>query len=263
MKIKKYGLPAVISLLSFTSSIGQVIEKGGASNAYPSKTKSAGNSVTTGLTAVPVKETGIDYYPYSRLILRAEALKLFAKSNGYDTSYAFLINMGMRSSTKRLFIVNLNNMCIVKSGLVAHGRGNEQFSYTRKYSNTSGSNCTSLGKYKIGKSYKGFFGLSYKMHGLDASNSKAYERNVVMHSMHCIPDNENGRPICQSEGCPAVSDRFILDIKHIVDGREQPVLLWIFDSTQPIINKSSPAKQSKIPAAKTKQKKNKETKKQA
>ena len=192
-----------------------------------------GNTNARNLVA-PMTEKGISYYPFERVIRHADALKLYAKSNGYDTEYAFIINMGMRSNTKRFFIVNLESMCVEKSGLVAHGKGDEK-SYTgnRQYSNDAGSNCTSLGKYRIGKSYNGFFGLAYKMYGLDKSNNKARDRNIVLHSMHCIPEFPGDRPICVSEGCPAVADSFLPEIKKIIDHAKRPVLLWIYDSTVP------------------------------
>jgi hypothetical protein len=232
MRLRNHLLLLTIACILCVPAISQVIEKGGASNAYPST-----NAPTINIVAK--KETGIEYYPFTRVLMYAEALKLYAKSNDFNTQYAFIINMGMRSSVKRFFVVDLKNNCVIKSGLVAHGKGEEQFTFDRKYSNDAGSNCTSLGKYKIGKAYKGFFGLSYKMHGLEKSNSKAYERNVVLHAMHCIPDNETGKPICQSEGCPSVSDSFLLDLKKIIDGSKKPILLWIYDSTQPVAKTST------------------------
>jgi hypothetical protein len=49
------------------------------------------------------------------------------------------------------------------------------------YSNVVGSNCTSLGKYKIGKRSYSNWGINihYKMHGLESSNSNAFKRHVV------------------------------------------------------------------------------------
>ena len=81
-----------------------------------------GGKINGKVTLTPVKESGLSYYPYERVLLRADALKMYAKSNGFDRKYAFIINMGMRSNTKRFFIVNLKSMCVESSGLVAHGR---------------------------------------------------------------------------------------------------------------------------------------------
>jgi len=193
-----------------------------------------GGKINGKITLTPIKESGLSYYPYERVLLRAGALKMYAKSNGYDRKYAFIINMGMRSNTKRFFIVNLKSMCVESSGLVAHGKGDGlKFNGGRQYSNDEGSNCTSLGKYKIGSSYQGFFGLAFKLDGLEASNSNAMDRNIVLHSMHCIPESPGDKPICVSEGCPAVSDQFLLQIQDIIEQSKKPILLLIYDSTVP------------------------------
>ena len=192
------------------------------------------NSVISGKVK---SESGISYYPYERVLLRADALKMYAKSNGYNTKYAFIINMGMKSNTKRFFIINLASMCVEKTGLVAHGKGDEKvYSGNRQYSNKEGSNCTSLGKYAVGKSYHGFFGLTFLLDGLEPSNSRAKDRKIVLHSMHCIPETPGDKPICLSEGCPAVSDSFLPEIERIISNTKKPVLLYIYDSTNPGIS---------------------------
>ncbi len=198
----------------------QLYEKGGNAN----------NVNTVGV----VNESGIAFYPYERVMLHAGALKMYAKSNGFNTRYAFIINMGMRSNTKRFFIVNLRSMCVEKTGLVTHGKGDEkEYTGVRQYSNREGSNCTSLGKYAIGKSYQGFFGMAYVLQGLEPSNSRAKDRKIVLHAMHCVPENPGEYPICLSEGCPAVADAFLPEITKVLDATNKPVLLYIYDSTKP------------------------------
>src|ERR1043165_3933703 len=59
------------------------------------------------------------------------------------------------------------------SGLVAHGCCNETFISHPKFSNSSNSGCSSLGKYKVGSFYTGKYGASYRLYGLDNSNSNA------------------------------------------------------------------------------------------
>ena len=49
-------------------------------------------------------EVGITNYPVDRLFKYIDAAKLYAKSYGYDTRYAFFVNMGMKSGMKRFFI---------------------------------------------------------------------------------------------------------------------------------------------------------------
>lgn len=175
-------------------------------------------------------ETGIEEYSATQILYYAKALKQYAKKKGFDTTYAFLSNMGMLSSKKRFFVVNLVTMQIEQVGLVSHGRGQGKSKYDRQYSNIIDSKCTSLGRYMIMKKYKGSYGESYRMAGLDSTNNNAYKRNIVLHSMGCIPDEENNAPVCISEGCPAVSNNFLSSLSRIIDSRKKPVLLWVFDS---------------------------------
>ncbi|HEY2721175.1 MAG TPA: murein L,D-transpeptidase catalytic domain family protein [Chitinophagaceae bacterium] len=183
-------------------------------------------------------DVGLADYPSELLILYAEALKDYAKKNGFDTAYALLSNMGMLCNKKRFFVVNLATMEIEQSGLVSHGRGQGPTIYDKQYSNEPGSRCTSLGRYKVLGKYKGNYGEAYRIAGLDSSNSKALDRNIVLHAMNCIPDAENFLPACVSDGCPAVSGKFLTTLSKIIDTRERPVLLWIFDSNleEPVID---------------------------
>lgn len=175
-------------------------------------------------------EIGIEYYSESEVLKQAKLLKQYAQENDYETSYAFLINMRVKSGKKRFYVVNLETMTIVNSALVAHGRGEERFTFDKDFSNAPGSNCTSLGRYKIGKLYTGQFGLAYRLYGLDNSNNNAYKRFVVLHAMGCISNEETNVPICQSEGCPAVSPQFLQEIQPVIDSRKKPMLLWVFNS---------------------------------
>jgi L,D-transpeptidase catalytic domain len=175
-------------------------------------------------------EMGIELYADAEVLEQAAKLKQYAIENAYDTGYAFLINMSLKSGKKRFYVVNLETMTIANSGLAAHGRGEERFTFNKDFSNNPGSNCTSLGRYKIGKSYEGQFGLAYKLHGLDSTNNNAFKRFVVLHAMGCISYEETKLPICQSEGCPAVAPQFLEEIRPVIDSRKKPMLLWVFDS---------------------------------
>jgi hypothetical protein len=176
------------------------------------------------------KDIGIASYPAEQLLLYAATLKQYAKKNGFDTTYAFFSNMGMLVNKRRFFVVNLVTMEIEQSGLVAQGRGKGPSRFDKQYSNNRDSKCTSLGRYKIMKKYRGEYGEAYRMTGLDSSNCNVFKRNIVLHSMGCMPDAEDNMPVCISEGCPAVSVKFLSSLSRIIDSRKKPVLLWIFDS---------------------------------
>ena len=160
---------------------------------------------------------------------KAAAAKLFVQRKQYNENVCFLIDMSVPSGQNRFFIYDFKKDTLQHSGLVAHGNCFQYWLEGRKYSNVTGSGCTSLGKYKIGNPYTGKFGYSYKLHGLDSSNNKAFERTVVLHSHSCIPETEVTDEICQSNGCPTVSPNFLQQLKTIINPSKKPVLLWIYE----------------------------------
>lgn len=160
---------------------------------------------------------------------KATEVKQFVQRKGYNENVCFLIDITLPSGQNRFFIYNLKTDSILSQGLVAHGNCFEYWLEGRKYSNVVGSGCSSPGKYKIGIHYTGKFGYSYKLHGLDSSNNKAFERTVVLHSHSCIPETEIADEICQSNGCPMVSPDFLAHLKKIINTSKKPVMLWIYE----------------------------------
>lgn len=164
-----------------------------------------------------------------KILLKANQAKQFAIAKKFDSTICFLIDMSEESGKKRFFIVDLQKDSVLNSGLVTHGSCGQRWLTGREYGNAVGCGCTSLGRYKVGSPYKGTFGLAYKLHGLDSSNSNAFKRYVVLHSHECVPDNElDPYPLCQSQGCPTVSPGFLKELATIIDKRSKPVLLWIY-----------------------------------
>ncbi|HEU4470279.1 MAG TPA: murein L,D-transpeptidase catalytic domain family protein [Flavisolibacter sp.] len=165
----------------------------------------------------------------SKLREKKEAALSFATSKDLNTAFCFLIDMSLSSGQERFFVYSFKKDTILHSGLVTHGRCNEEWLEGRRYSNAVGSGCTSLGRYKTGYAYSGSFGLAFKLHGLEKTNSKAFERYVVLHSHECVPEEETGSDICQSDGCPTVSPGFLKKIEPLIKRSGKPVLLWIFE----------------------------------
>lgn len=156
-------------------------------------------------------------------------LKSYAVKNKCNQDYAFIIDMRIPSYKKRFFVYNLKKDSLIASALVAHGTGSETFKGELVFSNTPDSRCTSLGKYKISSSYKGLYGFSYRLIGLDSTNNKALQRAIVLHSLSCIPDEEADEyPICFSYGCPMVSPAFLQQLKGYISKQgKNPILLSI------------------------------------
>lgn len=186
----------------------------------PSRT-AAGHADNTGNTNEASRE---------KLNTVAIAAKEYAAAHQFNTSFCFLVDMQIASGRQRFFVYDISHKKIIKTGLVTHGRCNKDWLTGRQYGNATGCGCTSLGRYKVGNSYQGKFGLAYKLFGLDNTNSNAYARFVVLHSMPCVPEKEvDPYPICQSDGCPTVSPEFLKELAPMIDKSKEPVLLWIYD----------------------------------
>ncbi|MER3499371.1 MAG: hypothetical protein C4308_12435 [Chitinophagaceae bacterium] len=168
-----------------------------------------------------------DYF--KKLQVRAADAKEFAKKNNFNQRICFLIDMSIPSGQNRFFVYDLRKDTIQNAGLVTHGRCNESWLEGRKFGNTVGCGCTSVCKYKVGKSYYGRFGLAFKLHGLEKTNNKSFERFVVLHAHDCVPETEVKNEICQSDGCPTVAPGFLQQLKPIIQNSSKPVLLWIFE----------------------------------
>jgi hypothetical protein len=166
------------------------------------------------------------------LILQSKAtvMKKYLEHTDYNQQLCFFVDMSLPSGKKRFFVYDLEKGSILFSGLVAHGSGGKSTFEQPAYSNTVGSNCTSIGRYKIGQSYNGQFGLAYKLHGLDKTNSNAFNRFVVLHAHDCVPgDDISPDNICMSWGCPTVSPGFLQQLAAQINRSAKPVILEIYN----------------------------------
>jgi len=153
----------------------------------------------------------------------------YAIQNDLSTDYCFLVDMSLPSGRNRIFIYDLKKNSMIHAGLVSHGSCNETFLARPRFSNATKSGCSSLGKYKVGEFYKGKYGKSFRLYGLDDCNSNAYKRAVVIHGYDCVPDQEiYPRVLCNSFGCVMVSYKFFDKISRIIGKTEKPIVLWIY-----------------------------------
>lgn len=121
-----------------------------------------------------------------------------------NKNYIVVINFAQSSKEKRFYIIDM------KTGKVmaihtAHGKGSDpdHDGYATKFSNSSGSNASSLGFYTTAETYSGKHGLSLKLDGRSSTNSNARSRAVVIHGADYVSESSviQGR----SWGCPAVN----------------------------------------------------------
>ena len=161
---------------------------------------------------------------------KIQEAKKFCRKNGFDTGTSFLLDLSLHNGRKRFFVCDMNTGKTISSGLVTHGGCNTRYLSQVQYSNKPGCGCSSFGKYKVGGLYKGIFGDSYKLYGLDSSNSNAYKRYIVLHSHKCVPDQEiYPDQICNSEGCTTVSPVFLQELKKMLRKSKKPILLWVLE----------------------------------
>lgn len=156
-------------------------------------------------------------------LIRTSALKaavLFYeknKSRVRNHNYITLIDFSKPSSQKRMYVVNL------RSGSVwalhsAHGSGSDSNNdgYAERFSNTPGSNASSLGYYMTAETYYGKNGFSLRLDGLSSTNSKARSRAVVVHAASYVQDRT--RIQGRSWGCPAVATAYNSQLISMIKG---------------------------------------------
>lgn len=226
---KRIILPALVACITLITSCTTAGTKDAAEPAVASTTKKTTSTPKKAKSKPTAARTKEKAPKRSGLSGRAESIKDYAAANGYSTKYSFLIDMSLPGGKKRFYVYDLENGSLAYSGLVAHGSCNEGYISHPRFSNASESGCSSLGKYKVGGFYHGKYGASFKLYGLERSNSNAYQRGVVIHAHECVPDDEiYPRAMCNSFGCPMVSFNFFARLSSIINSSDKPIVLWIY-----------------------------------
>lgn len=130
-----------------------------------------------------------------------------------------IADFGLHSAHKRFHFVDLENNR-VESFHVSHGDGSDpdHDGWLKFYSNLEGSHCTSKGAYMTRSWYSGKFGTSIRLEGLEASNSNALPRAIVMHqAAYARPEHiDTYGKLGRSNGCfamgPEQFDRALIDL---------------------------------------------------
>lgn len=173
---------------------------------------------------------------FTILSAKAQEAAYFVRTHEFETRYCLLADMSMHSGVRRMFVWDFDKDTIVRAFLVSHGCGSKVWSWDLTkdkpvFSNQDGSHCSSIGKYKIGKRGYSQWGIhvKYTLHGLEASNSNALGRAIVLHSWDEITDEEvfpDGT--AEGWGCPAVSNSNMKYLDSCLSKSNRPVFLWMF-----------------------------------
>jgi hypothetical protein len=120
--------------------------------------------------------------------------------------YLCVIDYGLPSTVKRMWVFDLDTQRLLLHDLVAHGR-NSGDDVADMFSNEEGSFMSSLGAFVTGEAYEGKNGYSLRLRGLDPDvNDRAEARALVMHGAPYVDEGVAatlGR-LGRSLGCPAV-----------------------------------------------------------
>lgn len=145
-----------------------------------------------------------------------------------------VIDYEIRSTERRLFVIDLSKQQLVRSEFMAHGVGSGvDGGYTNsrgetmnspfdadEFSNRGGSHQSSLGMMRTAETYHGQFGYAMRLDGLESGiNDAVRRRTIVMHGQQGVEDGNdaNGRSAAWTKGClgldPAVTGDIIDTIK--------------------------------------------------
>lgn len=119
------------------------------------------------------------------------------------------------SANPRFYLLDTNSGRVT-THLVSHGRGSDpgHTGFLQHFSNRFGSEASSNGAYITSDYYYGKYGRSMRLRGLDATNSNAEARAIVVHTAWYAEPNvvsETGR-LGRSEGCFALPNRSLQEV---------------------------------------------------
>lgn len=177
----------------------------------------------------------VNYVEKKTKKINYEQLTSYSRKHDLSENYAIIVDFSIPSGMHRFYVCDLQNHSIIASSLCAHGAGKGSTKTTPIFSNEMDSNCSSLGHYKIvGKHKMNTSGLpSFKLVGLDESNSNAERRGILIHSAKLISKFRWGihpfrLPIDKriSSGCFAVDIDMMDHITNVLDKEKKEILLY-------------------------------------
>lgn len=178
---------------------------------------------TTGLVA-PRASAIVRTGPQPALLPRAMAALQAHGNSIVSRDVIGIVDFAAPSRAARFQLVDIGNGRVLTSLLVSHGRGSDpgNSGWVQRFSNVPGSNASSSGSFLTGDTYLGKHGASRRLRGLDAENSMAMQRAIVIHAASYVDRDmaiSQGR-IGRSQGCFAFAEEDIrLVLSRLGEGR--------------------------------------------
>lgn len=149
----------------------------------------------------------------------AKRLVEYKRKNKPDGNprYWAIVDFSRHSKEKRFYLFDTKGEGMCRRYYSAHGRGSEGAAddgIADVFSNEQNSHASSLGIYLCLDKYDGIHGTSMRLAGLEATNSNALARDIVVHSANYVSDKfikDTGR-IGRSWGCFVVEEGVIEDV---------------------------------------------------
>lgn len=177
-----------------------------------------------------------DHKEYKTIEARAEKALAFARRHNMNERYALFVDYSIPSGTPRLFVWDFHQHKIIASSYVMHGSGGGSTDECPKFSNTPGSECSSLGRFWVTKEHGNSLKRSFRIKGMDIDNQTAYARGLMIHGSYWIDKWcwKKHIPLHRSScmGCVTVSPRGMKYIWKLVNKEKKPLLLWNYASKQ-------------------------------
>lgn len=137
-----------------------------------------------------------------------------------DKSILTIADFDLSSTSKRLWIIDLDKKKLLLNTWVAHGQRSGSDKATR-FSNLNESFQSSIGFYLTAEVYRGQHGKSLRLDGMDEGfNSNARRRSIVVHGADYVSQgtiNALGR-LGRSQGCPAVAPELANTVINTIEG---------------------------------------------
>ena len=132
--------------------------------------------------------------------------KLKERGELSNQSVLTIADFSQPSTSKRLYIIDLEKNQLLFHTYVAHGR-NSGKDQAVAYSNRAKSHMSSPGFYRTESTYYGSNGYSLKLSGLEKGiNDNAFRRAIVVHGANYVSESliESQGYLGRSYGCPAI-----------------------------------------------------------
>ncbi len=149
-----------------------------------------------------------------------------------------IVDFSQASTSKRMYIIDLQKGVLVEQSLVAHGRNTGQLMATN-FSNTPESNQSSLGFYVTSETYQGKHGLSLRLDGMEKEiNDRARDRAIVIHGAEYATEGfyKSTGYLGRSFGCPAVPSKVS---KTIINTIRNGSCLFIYSPSKTYLKQST------------------------